>query len=161
MIYLIESGNFYKIGFIENLKSRMKQYATHNPDCKFVDSFNGDREDEKELHELCKEFNHSSEWFNKDKRILEIFQEYKNSSINIYNKKIKDLKYKVEKLKDDYDFLNKINNKQISIVQEIIDIYKEINSKFDSVCSILEKSNADITDLKSRLAYLESQFQED
>lgn len=41
MIYLIESGNFYKIGFTENLKSRMKQYATHNPDCKLIDSFEG------------------------------------------------------------------------------------------------------------------------
>lgn len=46
MIYLIESGNFYKIGFTENLKSRMKQYATHNPDCKLIDSFEGYIEDE-------------------------------------------------------------------------------------------------------------------
>lgn len=37
MIYLIESGNFYKIGFTENLKSRMKQYTTHNPDYRLID----------------------------------------------------------------------------------------------------------------------------
>lgn len=36
MIYLIESGNFYKIGFTENLKSRMKQYTTHNPDYRLI-----------------------------------------------------------------------------------------------------------------------------
>lgn len=61
MIYLIESDNFYKIGFTENLKSRMKQYATHNSDYKLIDNFNGNKEDEKELHELCKEFHHSLE----------------------------------------------------------------------------------------------------
>ena len=97
MIYLIESGNFYKIGFTENLKSRMKQYTTHNPDYRLIDNFDGDKEDEKELHELCKEFHHSLEWFNKDERILEIFQEYKNFNMNIYNKEIKALKCKFKK----------------------------------------------------------------
>lgn len=36
----------------------MKQYATHNPDYRLIDNFDGDKEDEKELHELCKEFHH-------------------------------------------------------------------------------------------------------
>lgn len=106
MIYLIESGNFYKIGFTENLKSRMKQYATHNPDCKLIDSFEGYKEDEKQLHELCKEFNHSSEWFNKDKRILEIFQEYKNSDTVALNKKIKSLEQRVDELTRSVEMLN-------------------------------------------------------
>lgn len=92
MIYLIESGNFYKIGFTENLKSRMKQYTTHNPDYRLIDNFDGDKEDEKELHELYKEFHHSLEWFNKDERILEIFQEYKNSDTVVLNKKNKEFR---------------------------------------------------------------------
>lgn len=133
MIYLIESGNFYKIGFTENLKSRMKQYATHNPDCKLIDSFEGYREDEKQLYELCKEFNHSSEWFNKDKRILEIFQEYKNSDTVALNKKIKSLEQRVDKLtrsvgmlNDRYENLTTTINKTSDTEDNIITLCKRI-----------------------------------
>lgn len=133
MIYLIESGNFYKIGFTENLKSRMKQYATHNPDCKLIDSFEGYKEDEKQLHELCKEFNHSSEWFNKDKRILEIFQEYKNSDTVALNKKIKSLEQRVNELtrsvgmlNDRYENLTTTINKTTNNESDLITLCKRI-----------------------------------
>lgn len=133
MIYLIESGNFYKIGFTENLKPRMKQYATHNPDCKLIDSFEGYIEDEKQLHELCKEFNHSSEWFNKDKRILEIFQEYKNSDTVALNKKIKSLEQRVNELtrsvgmlNDRYENLTTTINKTTNNESDLITLCKRI-----------------------------------
>lgn len=133
MIYLIESGNFYKIGFTENLKSRMKQYATHNPDYRLIDNFDGDKEDEKELHELCKEFNHSSEWFNKDKRILEIFQEYKNSDTVALNKKIKSLEQRVNELtrsvgmlNDRYENLTTTINKTTNNESDLITLCKRI-----------------------------------
>lgn len=133
MIYLIESGNFYKIGFTENLKSRMKQYATHNPDCKLIDSFEGYKEDEKQLHELCKEFNHSSEWFNKDNRILEIFQEYKNSDTVVLNKKIKSLEQRVNELtrsvgmlNDRYENLTTTINKTTNNESDLITLCKRI-----------------------------------
>lgn len=161
MIYLIESGNFYKIGFTENLKSRMKQYATHNPDYRLIDNFDGDKEDEKELHELCKEFHHSLEWFNKDERVLEIFQEYKNSNMNIYNKKIKDLKFILEKLKNNCKYLYEISNKHESILYQILDINKEILAELRRINSLQERYDINIIDLKSRLNYLEYQFQED
>lgn len=133
MIYLIESGNFYKIGFTENLKSRMKQYATHNPDYRLIDNFDGDKEDEKELHELCKEFHHSSEWFNKDKRILEIFQEYKNSDTVALNKKIKSLEQRVNELtrsvgmlNDRYENLTTTINKTTNNESDLITLCKRI-----------------------------------
>lgn len=31
MLYLIRSGNYIKIGFTEDLDSRISQYETHNP----------------------------------------------------------------------------------------------------------------------------------
>ena len=126
MIYLIESGNFYKIGFTENLKSRMKQYATHNPDCKLIDSFEGYIEDEKQLHELCKEFN-------QDKRILEIFQEYKNSDTVALNKKIKSLEQRVNELtrsvgmlNDRYENLTTTINKTTNNESDLITLCKRI-----------------------------------
>lgn len=113
------------------------------------------------MHELCKEFHHSLEWFNKDERILEIFQEYKNFNINIYNKEIKALKCKFKKLKNNYDYLYETSNKHDRILQEVLDINKEILTELKKVYSTQEKSNIDIIDLKSRLNYLETQFQED
>lgn len=137
----------------------MKQYATHNPDCKLIDSFDGNKKDEKELHELCKEFHHSLEWFNKDERILEIFQEYKNS--NIYNEKIKDLESKFDKLNNKYKDLCEMCNKQNNLFLQMKDINKRLLDMLDRIISIQEKSNIDITDLKCRLNYIENQFQED
>lgn len=32
MVYLIQSGKYLKIGYAENLMSRLKTYDTHNPD---------------------------------------------------------------------------------------------------------------------------------
>lgn len=153
MIYLIESGNFYKIGFTENLKSRMKQYTTHNPDYRLIDNFDGDKEDEKELHELCKEFNHSSEWFNKDKRILEIFQEYKNSDTVALNKKIKSLEQRVDELTRSVEMLNdrhenltttinKTTNNEsdlITLCKRIVEWEERTLSRLDILENILSK----------------------
>lgn len=46
-------------------------------------------------------------------------------------------------------------------MQEVLDINKEILTELKKVYSTQEKSNIDIIDLKSRLNYLETQFQED
>ena len=42
MLYLIESGNYIKIGFskdLDSLKNRMITYKTHNPDIKLLGLF--------------------------------------------------------------------------------------------------------------------------
>lgn len=100
---------------------------------KLIDSFEGYIEDEKQLHELCKEFNHSSEWFNKDKRILEIFQEYKNSDTIALNKKIKSLEQRVdeltrsvEMLNDRYENLTTTINKTTNNESDLITLCKRI-----------------------------------
>lgn len=113
MIYLIESGNFYKIGFTENLKSRMKQYATHNPDCKLIDSFEGYIEDEKQLHELCKEFNHS------DTVAL-------NKKIKSLEQRVDELTRSVGMLNDRYENLTTTINKTTNNERDLITLCKRI-----------------------------------
>lgn len=54
MIYLLESGNYYKIGFSDNFEQRLKSYLTHNPDIEVFDLKEGTKQDEDKLHELCK-----------------------------------------------------------------------------------------------------------
>lgn len=84
MIYLLESSNYYKIGFTKDqdtLKKRLQSYKTHNPEFTLVELFEGDREEEKRLHNLCEKFRHSGEWFIKCIQVLDTI-----NSLNIYTK---------------------------------------------------------------------------
>lgn len=76
MIYLIQSGNLYKIGYTNNLEHRFDQYKQHNPTAILLDSKEGSRKDESNLHKLCKEYRiDRPEWFNSDK-VVTIFKDY-------------------------------------------------------------------------------------
>lgn len=76
MIYLIESDDYYKIGYTSNLEQRIKSYNTCNPNFKIIDTRNGSREDESALHTLCEDFREKFEWFKKDTSILYIWKTY-------------------------------------------------------------------------------------
>lgn len=76
MIYLIQSGNLYKIGYTTNLEHRFDQYKQHNPTAILLDSKEGSRKDESNLHKLCEEYRiDRPEWFNSDK-VVTIFKDY-------------------------------------------------------------------------------------
>lgn len=77
-VYLIESGNYYKIGFSNNLETRSSVYDTHNPDWKLIDYFVAPQYIEKEIHAKCRPFWHRNEWFRKSDEVLNIFLEFKN-----------------------------------------------------------------------------------
>lgn len=49
MVYLIQSGKYLKVGYAENLMSRLKAYDTHNPDYQLLGVIDGDRTVEKEI----------------------------------------------------------------------------------------------------------------
>lgn len=78
MIYLIESTQYYKIGFTKNINKRMKSYSTHNPDYILIDSMDGTKNEELFLHNLCKNFHYKLEWYHKNDTILHIWNYYKN-----------------------------------------------------------------------------------
>lgn len=76
MIYLIQSGNLYKIGYTNNLEYRFDQYKQHNPTAILLDSKEGSRKDESNLHKLCEEYRiDRPKWFNSDK-VVTIFKDY-------------------------------------------------------------------------------------
>lgn len=106
MIYLIESGDYYKIGYAENLEKRLKAYNTHNPDYKVVDTIEGSKYYETLLHKLCAEYNKRSEWFIKCNEVLILWNNFKNI-IPV-----------IEKLQQD---LNKANTKIEKLQKEVID----------------------------------------
>lgn len=118
MIYLIESGEYYKIGYAQNVDKRMKAYNTHNPDYKLIDVMPGTTSDEAVLHELCAEYQNKLEWFNKVPEVLTIWKIYK---------KIPQIKQeKIQKFNKDIKQIQK----QIQVITtHIKNIYKTIDKK--------------------------------
>ncbi len=76
MLYLIESSDYYKIGYTKNLKIRIQQYKTCNPDFKLLGTIDGDQIDEKILHNKCKKYHYKNEWYYKNRIILKTFKSY-------------------------------------------------------------------------------------
>lgn len=70
--YLIQQGNYLKIGYTSNLKNRLKQYDTHNMYYKLLYVINGNCE--KELHEKFKKYKEKTEWFKYNDEIIEYFK---------------------------------------------------------------------------------------
>lgn len=81
MVYLIKSGNYLKIGYSQDIKKRLQNYSTHNPDIVLLDTIDGDESMEKMLHNLCKEFrlNNKQEWFHLNPFIIDVWNSLKDS----------------------------------------------------------------------------------
>lgn len=76
MIYLIDNGQYLKIGFTNNIESRLKTYKTHNPNCELLMQKDGDKKDETALHKLCKPYKYDREWFYNQQEVIDIFSNY-------------------------------------------------------------------------------------
>ena len=73
MLYLIESGKHYKVGYtrdLETLEKRLKAYKTHNPDLKLLGLAYGDREEEAYYHDS------RLEWMEKDEKFEDIIKDF-------------------------------------------------------------------------------------
>lgn len=66
MIYVIESGDYFKVGYTgDKWKERSSAYKTHNPDWELLALLSGDRADETRLHKSLNKFKstYRKEWF--------------------------------------------------------------------------------------------------
>jgi hypothetical protein len=83
MIYCITSldsnGNtLYKIGYTDNMKTRINHYLTHNPSCNLVKTMDGSRLDEKCIHKylhlkgLCK---YRQEWYSDSESVKKVLSQ--------------------------------------------------------------------------------------
>jgi hypothetical protein len=111
MIYLIvdESKNFCKIGYTDNLESRLMSIQVGNPLKLFVlNCIEGDEEDEKKIHDMFIHLHKRGEWFLFMPEILEFFQTFTQEKIQAYYTEYKSARIKKNKFKDE-DLLTKIN----------------------------------------------------
>lgn len=91
MIYIIKSGEWYKIGYAANLLKRVTQYGTYNPDVEFIAYGEGDEKIESEIHSILKESKHKyrMEWFlASEEQINFIINKYNLQNASEYNKSI-------------------------------------------------------------------------
>jgi len=66
MIYVIESGDYFKVGYTDDKwKRRTSSYNTHNPDWSLIAKLSGSRSDEAKLHKSLSRFKstYRKEWF--------------------------------------------------------------------------------------------------
>lgn len=82
MVYLIQSREFVKIGFTEDLASRFRSLSTGNPVLKILDCYeSGDMSDELNLHKLLKKFQYKNEWFWITDQLIDIWISYTSSNL--------------------------------------------------------------------------------
>lgn len=87
MLYLIKSYSAIKIGSTNNIKTRMREYKTHNPDAELIDIADGTEIEEKLLHSKLKRFKYKSsiEWFIDCKEVREEWDNYVKSTGKKYS----------------------------------------------------------------------------
>ena len=94
MLYLIKSYSAIKIGSTNNIKMRMREYKTHNPDFELIDIADGMESEEKILHSKLKDFKYknSKEWFIDCEKVREEWNNYvKTTRKNILNMILKNV----------------------------------------------------------------------
>lgn len=85
MIYVIESGNYFKIGYAKDVSKRMKSYRTHNPDVSLVMHFKGSLADEAALHRQFKKYRYVREWFTKYEGWLMDIRDIEQTPVRLFN----------------------------------------------------------------------------
>lgn len=76
MLYLIKLDSYYKIGFSNDVKKRLKQLSPTHVEVELISTKFGNEQDEKTIHLLCEKFKVKNELFIIDKEVEQIFNTY-------------------------------------------------------------------------------------
>lgn len=76
MLYLIKLDSYYKIGYSQDTLSRIKQLSPTHVDVELISTKLGNKDDEKEIHKLCKPYHIKNELFLISKEVESIFNTY-------------------------------------------------------------------------------------
>jgi len=113
MLYFIESFGYYKIGFTNNLKERMKAYSSMTPKFTLIGIRNGNKEEEHMFHVYLHEFRlGNKEWFTglNNETIEKLTKLFSTNENTDFYYEIKDIAYKKEHEElINIGFQNKIN----------------------------------------------------
>ena len=167
MLYLIKSGDYYKIGYTDNMYIRLKDYRTHNPDIHLIGMKEGTLEDESNYHKELSDYIIHGEWmqvpnekieqlkkdfikvdiiptYKKGKKLSD-FPKYKTYTEKAVNKESVDLKVSATGkriLKFIFDYLGVKDNKVIITTECCMKScgFKNRKSIRDGIIELLDKN---------------------
>lgn len=121
MIYVIESGNYFKVGFTNNWESRKTVYNTHNPDWKTYMRFEGDMNLETGIKRALKKYKHRGEWFNKIENwqiiLLKIIQE----------------EVGLQKVLSDKDYMKPESSADLTVVDKLFKKFEDKSELYEEI----------------------------
>lgn len=157
MLYLISSKNYLKIGYSDDIQSRILCYKTHNPNCKLLATRQGSRISENYFHILLSKYKiNKTEWMTYDNFIIESFSNLSLKKLDStiisdevsYHEKI-EIPNKVLSLSKSessvYLYLKSYNNNEVVvnkyIVQDIMNKTKLAKSTIKNALTSLVRKN--------------------
>lgn len=88
MLYFLKTLDYYKVGFTENLNSRMKVYASDNPIAELLGIKDGTKQDEKRYQISFCNYEGTGEWYKLPESVVkEIQKDFIPSDALIHHKK--------------------------------------------------------------------------
>lgn len=137
MLYLIKSGKYVKIGYTDNIRSRIQNYRTHNPTVEVLGLRDGDNSMEQKYHEIFKHRLFQGEWFELPEYMIKYLVKYhftipyEHSSNNCF---------RLNSIRDKYQ-------KQYLELKDSIDSYKQlIKSLYEKI--VVTRITQDINTLQ-------------
>lgn len=89
IVYVIQSGEFVKIGQTGNLISRLGHYKTHNPHpMQIVGLIKGGMQEENILHDKFKHLHVKHDWFQYKQEIRDYFSDFKVIDLDLLHDKV-------------------------------------------------------------------------
>ena len=151
MLYLVKSNLALKIGSTNNLKLRMKDYKTHNPDFELLDIADGTETEEKILHSKLNNFRYkgSREWFKDCNEVRNEWNNYVKSTGKIYSQ------YDIEKYKPYGIYIDEYTLKQFGTDL----LYNEplynilTGEQYNNIIEWLELENKSVTNIPDLFIY--------
>ena len=89
MVYFVQSLNKIKVGFTENLPHRMNNMRTANPHgMVLIGTVNGNKNHEKKIQKVLKEYNVVGEWFKDCEEVREYIDKILNDDLKVKYKQV-------------------------------------------------------------------------
>jgi len=76
MLYLLKLDSCYKIGYTKNIQERIKHLSVTHLEVELISTKHGDKNDEKEIHKLCRKYKIKNELFQINNEVEKIFNTY-------------------------------------------------------------------------------------
>lgn len=125
MLYLIKSNNLIKIGYTENIHTRMQNYNTHNPDVELLGIREGDKNLEDYYHYIFRNRHIKGEWFKLPEYIVNYLVTHQFTTKEISNHSDKTFKNTYHSNKN----LQKENDQLLIELNKCKDLIKSLYTK--------------------------------